>query len=200
MSSYARAALLAGLVLVVVAAPVVFFRSLYAHSKRLRQVDPGRVYRSGQLTAQGFADAVARHEEELSRLLVEGLREIDGVELLRLWEDSCESVGIVTFTVAGYEPAEVAAYLSAEHGIGVRDGRFCAHPLLARVGRAGGAVRASLGLGSSSADVERLVGAVRRLVEHGPSWTYAKTDGLWGPSPETRPGLAAEGAGASECV
>jgi len=149
----------------------------------------------------GFdADAVARHEEELSRLLVEGLREIDGVELLRLWEDSCESVGIVTFTVAGYEPAEVAAYLSAEHGIGVRDGRFCAHPLLARVGRAGGAVRASLGLGSSSADVERLVGAVRRLVEHGPSWTYAKTDGLWGPSPETRPGLAAEGAGASECV
>ena len=33
------------------------------------------------------------------------------------------------FTVDGHDRGLVAAYLSAEHGIGVRDGAFCAHPL-----------------------------------------------------------------------
>ncbi|SUE16428.1 aminotransferase [Rhodococcus gordoniae] len=149
----------------------------------------------------GFdSDAVTRHEEALCSLLVDGLDAIGGVEVLRLWDDSADSVGIVTFTIEGYEPGHVASYLSAEHGIGVRDGRFCAHPLLARVGRAGGAVRASLGLGSSSDDVERLLGALRSLVENGPSWVHAKTDGVWNPSPETRPGLGAADADASPCV
>lgn len=37
-----------------------YFRSSYAHSKRLRVVEEGRVYRSGQLTAEGFTDAVQR--------------------------------------------------------------------------------------------------------------------------------------------
>jgi protein tyrosine phosphatase (PTP) superfamily phosphohydrolase (DUF442 family) len=41
-------------------APFVHFRMTYAHGKRLREVDPGRVYRSGQMTADGFAEAVAR--------------------------------------------------------------------------------------------------------------------------------------------
>jgi hypothetical protein len=41
-------------------APYVYFRSTYAHGKRLREIEPGRVYRSGQLTAEGFAEAVAR--------------------------------------------------------------------------------------------------------------------------------------------
>ncbi len=152
-------------------------------------------------TLGGFdTEAAARHEEELCRLLVDGLSGIEGVEILKLWDDSQDCVGIVTFTVDGYEPGEVASYLSAEHGIGVRDGRFCAHPLLARVGRPGGAVRASLGLGSSSADVDRLLAALRTLVAQGPAWTHAKTDGVWSPAPETRPGLAQSGEGASQCI
>jgi hypothetical protein len=53
-------ALVAALILIVVVAPVVFYRSVYAHSKRLREIVPGRVYRAGQLTQEGFADAVRR--------------------------------------------------------------------------------------------------------------------------------------------
>ncbi len=146
------------------------------------------------------AEAAARHEELLCAQLVDGLRDIHGVEILRLWDDSADCVGIVTFGIDGFEPGEIAAYLSAEHGIGVRDGRFCAHPLLARVGLPGGAVRASLGLGSSSADVDRLLAALRQLVADGSSWSYSKADGAWGPSPETRPGLTPSGDGAAECV
>jgi tyrosine-protein phosphatase SIW14 len=44
-----------------VAVPFVHFRAGYAHHKRLRTVAPDVLYRSGQLTAEGFRDAVARY-------------------------------------------------------------------------------------------------------------------------------------------
>jgi protein tyrosine/serine phosphatase len=40
--------------------PYVHYRDCYTHRKRLREVVPGVLYRSGQLTAEGFADTVAR--------------------------------------------------------------------------------------------------------------------------------------------
>jgi tyrosine-protein phosphatase SIW14 len=51
----------AALVGVIVVAPTVYFREVYDTNKRLRVVDPGRFYRSGQMTADGFADAVERY-------------------------------------------------------------------------------------------------------------------------------------------
>src|SRR5437660_8478254 len=45
---------------VLVAVPFIHFRAEYAHHKRLRVVAPGILYRSGQMTADGFRDAVAR--------------------------------------------------------------------------------------------------------------------------------------------
>ncbi|WP_305093709.1 aminotransferase class V-fold PLP-dependent enzyme [Prescottella sp. R16] len=144
-------------------------------------------------------EQVVEHERVLASRLADGLAEIDGVHLLRLWADAPDTVGIVTFTIDGHEPGQIAAYLSAEHGIGVRDGRFCAHPVLNRIGLAGGAVRASLGLGTGSEDVERLIAAVRQLADGRATWNYGKTDGLWNPVPETR-GFSTGTAGAAECV
>ncbi|MFF0531462.1 aminotransferase class V-fold PLP-dependent enzyme [Nocardia amikacinitolerans] len=144
-------------------------------------------------------EALAAHERLLAERLRDGLCAIPGVETLRIWSDSPDSVGIVAFTVAGFAPGHVAAYLSAEHAIGVRDGRFCAHPLLARLGL-DGALRASIGLGTTSADVDRLVDAVATLVHNGPSWNYAETDGLWNPTPETRPFTATPTTGATPCL
>jgi hypothetical protein len=43
------------LVLVV---PVVDYRWVYTHGKRLREVVPGRLYRSGEMTADGFIEAI----------------------------------------------------------------------------------------------------------------------------------------------
>ncbi|MDJ0013669.1 aminotransferase class V-fold PLP-dependent enzyme [Rhodococcus erythropolis] len=147
-------------------------------------------------------DVIAEHEKALTAQLTDGLSALEGVSLVRLWNDAPDAVGIVTFTVDGFEAGEIAAFLSAEHGIGVRDGRFCAHPVLARLGLSGGAVRASLGLGSSSDDVTRLVDAVNILVSNQRDWNYAKTAGAWNPVPETRPflGAADDNAGAAECV
>jgi hypothetical protein len=51
---------LAILVLVTVA-PVVRYRWVYRHEKRLREVNPGLVYRSGWMSATGFSEAIQRY-------------------------------------------------------------------------------------------------------------------------------------------
>src|SRR3954466_8951107 len=107
------------------------------------------------------AGALEQHERALRTRLVEGLSALPGVRVLRIWADSGEPTGVVSFTVAGADPGLVAAVLSAEHGIGLRDGQFCAHPLLARLGVPVGALRASVGVGSTLADGDRLLAALR---------------------------------------
>jgi protein tyrosine phosphatase (PTP) superfamily phosphohydrolase (DUF442 family) len=50
-----------GIAVFVTVAPYVYFRFEYTHSKRLREVEPGVLYRSGQLTIDGFTEAVVRY-------------------------------------------------------------------------------------------------------------------------------------------
>ena len=134
----------------------------------------------------GFS-TIQEHEMALYDQLVAGLSAL-GIEVLRIWPDHRELVGVASFTVPGYGADLVAAYLSAEHGIGVRGGRFCAHPLLARLGlNEAGAVRASIGLGTSSDDVDALLGALDHLLADGPSWNYTSVDGYLSPTPDPRP-------------
>jgi selenocysteine lyase/cysteine desulfurase len=135
------------------------------------------------------------HEQQLRAALVAGLTEIEGVTVHRLFEDSDPgaspasrgAVGIVNFSVAGHDAGLTAAYLSAEHGIGLRDGRFCAHPALRRLGLPSGSLRASFGLGSRLEDVERLVTGVRELVERGLRLDYVIDAGRWVPAHDARP-------------
>ena len=132
-------------------------------------------------------DAVMAHERRLADRLRRGLAAIDGVRLLGPPLEA-DTLAVATFAVDGLHHALVAARLSAEHGIGVRHGCFCAHPYLLRllgVGRGGvaaarravlagdrgripGAVRASCGLGTSGADVDALLAAVATLAGGAP--------------------------------
>ncbi|KRB72716.1 cysteine desulfurase [Nocardioides sp. Root190] len=130
--------------------------------------------------------ALVRHDEDLRDRLIGRLEAIDGVRTLQLWRGEVDVLALATFTVEGHCAELVAQYLSAEHGIGVRDGRFCAHPLLRRLTGGATAVRASLGLGSSSDDVDRLADAIEDLVARGPRWTYGP-DHLPTPDPRQLP-------------
>jgi len=141
-------------------------------------------------------DAVKAHEEALRQRLLAGLARHPEIEVLRIWPDSAESIGVAAFTVAGQDSGLVAAILSAEHGIGLRDGRFCAHPLLARLGAGrdgraplgrSGALRASFGVGSTGADVDRLLTALDALLTEGPAWEYELVDGRYAPVDDPRP-------------
>ena len=92
----------------------------------------------------------------------------------RCGASSSPRVGIVSFVVDGRSAREVATELSERHGIGVRDGKFCAHPFLRRLldtGRNAGdrdggpatAVRASFGIGTTDQHIDRLLTALGRL-------------------------------------
>jgi hypothetical protein len=107
---------------------------------------------------------------------------------LRIWPDCPDRIAVVSFVLADRPAGYVAAYLSCEHGIGLRDGKFCAHPLLRRLcgNNAGDALRASIGLGSTAEDVDRLLAALRTLVTTGAEWSYAPVDGRWAPTPDPR--------------
>ncbi len=145
-------------------------------------------------------EKVMDHEARLAARLVDGLGAIDGVRVLgpagagirRGAGPGTADVGhradvdrlaVATFDVEGVHHALVAARLSAEWGIGVRHGCFCAHPYLLRLlglgpsdvaearrqvmagdrRRIPGAVRASCGLGSTTDDVDALLDAVAVL-------------------------------------
>jgi protein tyrosine phosphatase (PTP) superfamily phosphohydrolase (DUF442 family) len=46
------------LLLFVTLTPIFFYRYVYTQNKRLREVTPGKVYRSGQMTVDGFTQAI----------------------------------------------------------------------------------------------------------------------------------------------
>src|SRR5215208_2412603 len=49
-----------GVATVALVPPVALYRAQYIHAKRFREVEPGRLYRSGQMTADGFREAIER--------------------------------------------------------------------------------------------------------------------------------------------
>ena len=128
-------------------------------------------------------DAVADRERALSKLLHERLATIPGLTQLALWPGHEDRVGVASFTLSGYRAEDLAAQLSADYAIGVRHGCFCAHPLITRLLnvpeaeadrlhaelRAGrepdlpGAVRASIGLGTTLGDIEALAAALDEI-------------------------------------
>lgn len=119
------------------------------------------------------------HEDALSARLLEGLSAHEEVDVIRLWSDSAAAIGVVTFRVRDTDPGLLATFLAAEHGVSVRDGRFCAHPLLDRLGWGDGGLRASLGVGNRTEDVDRLLAGVAAWLRGDICAEYRTADGTW---------------------
>lgn len=145
--------------------------------------------------AQADRAGLAASEAALTEQLHEGLFDIPGVTVHSLFHGQVETIGVVTFTIAGQSSAVVAAALSAEHGIGVRDGAFCAQPLVRRLLGAAGcnvedgtghAIRASVGLGSTTEHIDRLLAAVESIASSGPRRRYITVDGRPTPAVDDR--------------
>ncbi|MFF9203012.1 aminotransferase class V-fold PLP-dependent enzyme [Streptomyces sp. NPDC014986] len=156
------------------------------------------------LTEAGF-EALLAHEERLIRTVRDGLADVPQVRFLSLFGDDAPRVGVLSFVVEGWNSSHFAAALSAEYGIGVRDGLFCAHPLVRTLlggdpqaqGECGApeaapgekslnAIRVSFGAGTPDEHVERFVRAVRELVRDGARWSYRTVDGRCVPNPSAR--------------
>jgi selenocysteine lyase/cysteine desulfurase len=126
--------------------------------------------------------ALEAHERALASRLRQGLDAIEGVQVLGPGAE-VDTLAIATFVVEGMHHALVAARLSAEFGVGVRHGCFCAHPYLIRLlglrddeidtyrtqvlggdhRFMPGAVRASCGMSTTEQDVDTLLGALAAL-------------------------------------
>ncbi|MFF5297606.1 aminotransferase class V-fold PLP-dependent enzyme [Paractinoplanes globisporus] len=120
--------------------------------------------------AEADRAALRAHEQELLAQLRDGLRRVPGLAEVSLFGTSSERVGIVSVTLPGRDPSAVATRLADEHGIGVRAGKFCAHPLVRRLtasagngGCEGGLLRASFGLGTTPDDIDGLLAALAAL-------------------------------------
>ena len=128
---------------------------------------------------------IETHEESLFTRLRAGLEAVPGVRTLSIFGPDHPRLPVVSFTIDGLEADLVATVLSVEHGIGVRDGKFCAHLLVDELLERSGAeqataVRVSLGLGNRAEHVDRLLDAVRRLATDGRSRRYYRdTEGTW---------------------
>lgn len=114
------------------------------------------------------------HEQRLLARLRTGLAGVPGATEVSLFGPDHPRVGIVSLALPGHDPAEVARRLGRDHGIGVRAGQFCAHPLVRRLtgadrtGTCGdgvpGLLRISFGLGSTAGDVDRVVAALAEVL------------------------------------
>ncbi|MEV8372061.1 aminotransferase class V-fold PLP-dependent enzyme [Kribbella sp. NPDC056861] len=123
-------------------------------------------------------EAIEQHERSLLARLRTGLAQIAGVNTYDIFGADADRVGTVCFTIDGVSSTLVSAALSAEYGIGVRDGKFCAHPLVGHLladSPEATAVRASLGLGTTREHVDRLVNAVRSLAVNGLAAEYEES-------------------------
>jgi selenocysteine lyase/cysteine desulfurase len=140
-------------------------------------------------TIAGSRAAVEAHEESLATRLRDGLASIPGVRTYSVFGEDHPRVGVAAFTVDGLDSSLVSAALSAEYGIGVRDGKFCAHLLVDALlddDTAGTAVRASVGLANTVEHVDRLLRAVTTLAAGGPAFDYELTADGWVPTQDPR--------------
>ncbi len=114
------------------------------------------------LAARGL-DAIYRHEMELFERLQRGLQSIAGLTLhgtVRL-EDR---LPVLSFTLAGRDPAEIGTILDVEHNVAARTGLQCAPLIHRQMGTdAHGTVRFSVGPLNTEDDIEGAIAAVAAI-------------------------------------
>jgi cysteine desulfurase/selenocysteine lyase len=140
-------------------------------------------YESGNLNVPGIAGlgaateflftktiaALRAHDLALCSRLLDGLQIIRGVRIHGP-KTAADRVGLVSVSVEGYDPQEVAAALDAVHRIQVRPGLHCAplmHRALGTI-ESGGTVRFSLGQFNTREDIDAAITAVAELVASSP--------------------------------
>lgn len=108
--------------------------------------------------------ALRADEQQLTGQLLDGLAGISGVTLYGPRAADVRT-GVVSLSVAGYDPQEVAAILDAHYTIECRAGLHCAPRLHQALGTfaGGGTVRLSPGPFTTAAEIDAAIAAIREL-------------------------------------
>jgi cysteine desulfurase / selenocysteine lyase len=107
-------------------------------------------------------EAVREHESDLTAYALERLSAVPGVAIQGPL-DAAERGALVSFTVEGVHPHDVAEILGAQ-GVCVRAGHHCAQPLMKRFG-VGATSRASFAVHNTREDVDRLIDGLAKVQE-----------------------------------
>jgi cysteine desulfurase/selenocysteine lyase len=107
-------------------------------------------------------EEIRKHEQALTKQMIEGLSGIDGVRIFGP-EAIAGRIGVVSFNVKDMHPHDVAHLLDEEADIMVRSGHHCCMPLMTHLGVPDGTVRASLHCYNNAEDVEKLIETVRMI-------------------------------------
>jgi cysteine desulfurase/selenocysteine lyase len=102
--------------------------------------------------------AVAAYEDGLTAYAQQAMGMVPGLEILG---SAPGRIAVLTFTMAGHDPAAIASWLDRD-GIAIRAGHHCAQPALAHYGLES-AARASFALYNTPEEVDELVASLRGL-------------------------------------
>jgi selenocysteine lyase/cysteine desulfurase len=109
-------------------------------------------------------EAIEAHHMKLVGRLLEGLVAIDGVTIHGP-QTTADRTSVVSITVDGYDPQELAAMLEASHRIQCRAGLHCAPRMHAALGTSsgGGTVRFSPGYATTTDEIDALVNGLQEI-------------------------------------
>lgn len=109
----------------------------------------------------GF-DTIKEQEEKLTTLLMEGLKKMPYIKVFGS-KDPAKHCGIVTFTMEGVHPHDMASVLNDDH-VCIRAGHHCAQPLMQFIG-AGSTARASVYFYNTEEEVEIFLDKLSKVRE-----------------------------------
>ncbi len=146
-------------------------------------------------------DQIAAHERILTKYTLERLKNIPHIDLYGIsdWHDGEDRLGVIAINVKNMYHAKVAAILSYEHAIGVRNGCFCAHPYLLKLlkvtkeeseryhqqinrsyrAEIPGMVRLSFGLYNNTDEIDICLKALENIYEHQGKYILDKRTGIY---------------------
>ncbi len=105
---------------------------------------------------------IEAHERKLTDMLIDGLAAIPGVTHYAC-RDRNRRIGVVSFTVEGFAPHEIAEWLDDEHGIEIRSGMHCAEPLMRYLSAEKGTARACISFYNTESEVNTFIAVIREL-------------------------------------
>ncbi|MEM3091115.1 MAG: SufS family cysteine desulfurase [Candidatus Pacearchaeota archaeon] len=102
---------------------------------------------------------IKKWENKLIKYTIKKLKEVPRIKLY----NSKNSASIISFTLKGIHPHDVAELLNKE-GIAIRAGHMCAMPLMEVLGLRGGLCRASFSFYNTFEDVDAFTEALKKIV------------------------------------
>jgi cysteine desulfurase/selenocysteine lyase len=107
-------------------------------------------------------EKIHHYESDLTSRLIAGLTGTPKVHVYAP-QKPANRIGVVSFTVDGFHPHEVAQQLDEMADIMVRSGHHCCQPLVESLGIPEGTVRASLALYNTNQECDMLVATLEEL-------------------------------------